>query len=311
VYAQSAKQETTSALIAYSLALYMLGISISLLAFGLFANFTVSLFIALALFAMSIAYLQVFIASSVFGIPTEGIITNSRATRRWRDSPGNWIRTALSPLESFKGKPVHLLVGLSLLSYNIFQSYVFNALMVHTSMHFGFTGRENGFILSIAHSVAATYIGLTIFFVPSVSRRMRKNSYDTRPTSTLHIRNLRLALLSLALQTLSLVAMGCATRPWQEYCITILLAIGLCTPSFIKAYFMSLFESANRPSALAALAMMETLGSILGPLVPGGLQSYFSRDTGIFFVAAGFSIAVFLSLLVGSFPSDMTVSAFP
>jgi hypothetical protein len=87
---------------------------------------------------MSIAYLQVFIASSVFGIPTEGIITNSRATRRWRDSPGNWIRTALSPLESFKGKPVHLLVGLSLLSYNIFQSNVFNALMVHTSMHFGF-----------------------------------------------------------------------------------------------------------------------------------------------------------------------------
>jgi hypothetical protein len=55
----------------------------------------------------------------------------------------------------------------------------------------------------------------------------------------------------------------------------------------------------------------ETLGSILGPLVLGGLQSYFSRDTGIFFVAAGFSIAVFLSLLVGSFPSDMTVSAFP
>ncbi|RMZ66207.1 major facilitator superfamily transporter [Pyrenophora seminiperda CCB06] len=297
VYAQSPNQDTASSLMAYSLALYMIGISVSPFIAGLFANFTVSFFMALGLFAASIVYLQVFVrASWIEQVPVGEF---GRKDVDLRSTWKRWLKTANSPMKIFQANPFHIFTGASLFFYNIVQSYMFQALMVHTSVHFGFTGRSNGFVLSIAHSVAATYIFVTIFAVPNISRRIRSNYSGAETRSGSRVRDLVLALVSLTVQILSLVALGLATRSWQIYCIAASLAVGLCTPSFIKAYSTSWFASVEKPAALAALAMMETLGSVLGPVVLGGLQSYLSQDAGVFYVAAGLSVASFLSLAVG------------
>ncbi|PVI02649.1 hypothetical protein DM02DRAFT_474297, partial [Periconia macrospinosa] len=265
VYAQSKTPDQVLSLISHSLALYMIGISVSPFAVGIFQNFTTSCFIALALFALSFVYLQLCIAE-----PTTPIRPAQQAQPSY--TIGTWIRTALSPLQPFYQKPARLLVGSSLFAYNMVQSYIFTALLVHTSLHFGFTGRENGFIISIAHSVASAYIFISVSLVPRVIRYFQQRQKSTTapastPPSTL------LALFSLLLQALSLASLGFATRPWHIYSLTIPLAIGLSSPSFIKAAFVSRFDGTERPAALAALAMMETLGSVLGPIMLGGLQS--------------------------------------
>jgi hypothetical protein len=307
VYAQSPRQEKVSALIGSSLALYMVGIPISSFLSGLLSNFTASFFIALGLFAVSIVYLQIFVRNVRF----EGEqVTGNRESVAYRDErvvedPSAllkmWFWIAFSPLKIFRGKRLHLLIGMSLFFYNLVQSYVFTALLVHTSVYFGFTSKENGLILSIASSVAAMYIFAVVFVIPTVSRHIR----DKRPSEGTEtgrcVPDLMLAIISLGFQIVSLVALGLATRSWQIYCITATLAFGLCAPSFIKAYFVSLFEGAEKATALAALAMMETLGSVLGPIFLGSLQVYLSRDAGVFYVAAGLSVVSLFTLATGLF----------
>lgn len=304
VYAQSGTSDQMSSLISHSFALYMIGISVSPFAVGLFQNFTISCFIALALFALSLVYLQLCIAGPPS--PTSLIADTNKSSSEptipihpaqpnqppnaggVQTALHNWVHTAFSPLQPFYQKPARLLVGFSLFAYNIVQSYIFTALLVHTSLHFGFTGRENGFIISIAHSVASAYIFISVSLVPRTIRyfkRQRKSTTSTLPSQSLFTRdeqgslppstphNTLLALSSLLLQTSSLASLAFATRTWHIYTLTIPLAIGLSSPSFIKAAFVSRFDGAERPTALAALAMMETLGSVLGPVVLGGLQS--------------------------------------
>ena len=297
VYAQSPDQDKISSLIGYSLALYMIGISVSPFIAGLFANFTVSFFMAFGLFAVSIVYLQAVVrASQIEQVSTSEYDRNDKDLKStWK----KWLKTAISPMKTFQTNPLHTFTGLSLFLYNIVQSYVFQALMVHTSVHFGFTGKSNGFVLSIAHSVAAAYLFVTIFVIPKISRCIRSNRSEAGSTLGSQDRDFVLALTSLTVQVLSLVALGLATKPWQVYCIAACLAVGLCTPSFIKAYSTSLFTNIEKPAALAALAMVETLGSVLGPVVLGGLQSYLSRDAGVFYVAAGLSAMSFFSLAIG------------
>ncbi|KAF2795573.1 MFS general substrate transporter [Melanomma pulvis-pyrius CBS 109.77] len=311
VYAQSEKREKASILISYSLALYMIGISVSPFVVGLFKNFTISFFIALGLFGLSFIYLQLCIVGEssrnikgVSGSNDERPV-QSRSSDGFQNVLRNWLRTASSPLKQFQQQPTHLLVGFSLFAYNIVQSYIFNALLVHTSVRFGFTGRENGFIISIAHSIASAYIFTTVSLLPRACRYFQSRKLDSTPlsSSSAHWDTL-LAMVSLAAQTLSLATLGFANRPWQIYIITVPLAVGLSTPSFIKAAFICRFENGERPAALAALAMMETFGSVLGPVVLGGLQAFFSADGDVFFTAAGLVLASLISLGLGSLKSQ-------
>lgn len=312
VYAQSRRKEKTSSLISYSLALYMIGISVSPFVAGLFQNFTISFFIALALFALSITYLQLCLTRRASKIIMETSIADESQRRHgnghlddngFAGSLKRWSSTIFSPLGPFRRHPVHLFVGLSLFVYNVIQSYIFNALLIHTSVRFGFTGRENGFIISIAHSIAALYIFASLYLIPRMWQYFQKEEalQTSQTQSGPRNKDVILALVSLTVQTLSLMALGFARQAWQIYCITVLLAIGLPTPSFIKGYFVSLYEGVGRPEALAALTMMETLGSVIGPLLLGGAQSYFAAGGGVFFTAAGLGGTCFVLLSVGSF----------
>lgn len=306
VYSRSTSKEKVSSLIMSSLALYMLGISISPFIAGLFGNFVVSFFMALGLFAVSIMYTLLCVPGSARtkSHPASSVDQESSIPR----SPS--IRSLgimfLTPLRPFQQQPTYIFIGLSLLTYNIVQSYIFSALMVYTSVRFGFTGKENGFLISMVHSVAAFYIFANIYLVPWILRWQRRGARDVPipppmgiSQSHSRVRDVVLALTSLAIQGIALTGLGLANQGNQVYFITVLLALGLPAPSFIKAFFVSLFEGDEKPVALAALTMMENLGSLLGPLILGGLQAYFGTDSGVFFVAAGLDGASLAFLCLG------------
>ena len=298
VYAQSTDQNKISSLINYSLALYLIGISISPFVAGLFGSFTISFFMALGFFVIAAGYLQICVCyrgrlknikptvDQRLGHPSTSN-ARARSTVDIKALFKKSSKTVISPLLFYKEHPLHLPIGLSLLSYNAVQSYIFNALLIHTSVHFGFTGKENGFIITIAHSVAALYIFFTIYIIPKLAnkvwgRKPREGAWFN-PT----MRDGILALISLTLQLCSLLAIGLATRPWQIYTITALLALSLPTASFVKSYSVGNFIASDKVKILAALTMMEALGSVLSPIFLGGWQSYTSSSSGVFFGAAG------------------------
>lgn len=316
IYAQAQGDEwEASSLISYSLALYMVGISVSPVVAGLFRSFTISCFIAIGLFSLSILYTQVCIknhASTEKKTPTNTLLDNeNRQNRNDLINPiREWFVTLLSPLRPFQNQPVYVLIGWSLFTYNIIQSYIFNALLVYTSASFGFTGKQNGFIISIAHSVAACYVFATLYLVPRTIKAFRARrgaSVSPRAKSAARRRDFVLALVSLSIQALSLLGLVFATKPWQLYAITFFLSFGLPTPSFIKAYFVSLFQSNERPIALAGLAVMETLGSVVGPLFFGGLQAYFTATGSVFYFAAGLTGLSLMLLSVGGLLIRITI----
>lgn len=258
---------------------------------------------ALGLFGLSITYLLGFIGNMGGGnIKWEQSLNSVQSKTDY--SFRNWIKarldTALSPLVLLRRQRSYLLVGLSLFVYNISQSYIFNALLVHTSVRFGFTGKENGFVISIAHSTAAAYIFANLWLVPWITQRFRQKCSATTSPNYSGRRDSNFALISLASNGISLTAIGLVNQAWQIYCITVLLAVGLSTPSFLKAFFVSLFESEETPIALAALSMMEMLGSVLGPVVLGSLQSSLPTDGSVFLITPALSVASFCLLGAGA-----------
>lgn len=304
IYAQSPETSITSSLIGYSLALYMVGISVSPFVAGLFQNFTVSFSMAIGFFALAVAYLQLCVTPRKH----KNCETVRESDRRedLRNLPNSApesvhgiLKTLIAPLRIFNEHFASLLCGLGLLTYNLVQSYTFGALLVHTSLRFGFAGKENGFLITIAHSVAAMYLAISLCIIPQVlmpflgrAKPQQSAEYEHRTKDGF------LAIVSLGIQSVSLLVIGLATKTWHIYVATVLLALGLPTPSFIKAYVVGHFEGLQRNEALAALAVMEVVGDVLGPIVFGGWQSYNTGGALVFFGAAGM-VATSAILLTG------------
>lgn len=297
----------------------MAGISASPFVAGLFHNFSVSFLVAIGLFALSALYLvcipgafsitaqpehrtlHVAARGSSHGSSTEPSSPSHRTSSLERVKHS--IKAVISPLRVFGQNPSHLLTGLSLFCYNVVQSYIFTALVVYTSVQFGFTGKENGLLISIVHSVASVLLFSSLYLIPKITSRLA-NYRCSEAGSNLGRRlrlskDLILALICLTLQTLAFTALGLVTQEAQIYLIAVLLAAGLSAPSFIKAYFISGFEE-QKSIALAGLTVMETLGSLLGPVILGGLQTFLEVDSAIFFVASGMGVLSFSLLLLGT-----------
>ncbi|KAF1998238.1 hypothetical protein P154DRAFT_495557 [Amniculicola lignicola CBS 123094] len=294
IYTRVSDQEKTCSLINQSLALYLIGISISPFVAGLFRNFAVSFVMAIALFGVCLGYLQTCVPGlrgtkePVVGVavmPHPRFTPSSFSKLAWTAT-----RTIGVPLKTFQDRPAYTFIGLSVLVYNIVQSYVFSALLVYTSTQLGFTGRENGMLVSIAHSTASLYIFSTLFLIPRIGKTVqRASTTDWLP-----------AVFSLMFQVTALTGFGMSSKGWQIYLSTILLALSLPTPSFIKGYATSLFSNTEKSTALAALTTMETLGSILGPIILGSAQTL-SKGPSVFFIAAFISLFSLLSFLTGTF----------
>lgn len=271
----------------------MIGISISPAVVGLFGSFVTSFFVALGIFAFTLFYLAAFVGDQQS--EHEPTTTNSPTGVR-ADSNRNiplvsrnaWAAlagTMFSPLRPFHARPASLMSGMALFIYNVVQSYMFSLIMVHTSLDFRFSSRQNGQLLSIVHAVSAAYLFLVLFGIPEITRRYRFNEHSELRGKTDAI----LALISLVMQIISLVGFANATQIWEIYFISGFLALGLATPSFIKAHFLGFFAKDDAANAMGAMTMMETLGGLLSPSVLGLWQTMWP-GAGVFYAAAGMMI---------------------
>ena len=294
IYVRANSQRTVSKLIGSSLALYMMGISISPSIASLLQNFRDSFLMAYGLFAAALLYLFLAVRTPTKFSCEQQVVPNSRrASSAEEENVGSRIcylvGVAGSPFLFFLEDYWRILPGLALFLYNSIQSYTFSAIMVYTSIHFGFSSRENGFLLTIVHVVASLYLFFVLFAAPAVSnlwQKQRTPSKDIpKEENGSGMTEACMALLSLLVQGGSLLMFAFLRRSWQVYAASALLALGLACPSFIKSYFMAKFAAADKPRALAALAVMETGGGLVAPIILGGLQTVWP-GRGVFFVAA-------------------------
>ncbi|KAI0401590.1 major facilitator superfamily domain-containing protein [Xylaria palmicola] len=309
LYVRADSATDTSKLIGSSLALYMIGISLSPSIAGVLSNFRYSFVMAYGLFIVAFMYLIVAVR-----VPPRKAFTHPdhRTSGDAGDESVNPTPSLLSRLSELTGSPVRFLVvdpwrllpGLALFFYNAAQSYTFSALMVHTSVDFGFSSRENGFLLTIVHAVASLYLFMVLFLIPkasSVFARRKTQTLSTAPRShesagdDERFKDASLAIVSLFIQAAALILVAFAQKPWQIYSASALLALGLACPGFLKSYFAASFEATEKPKALAFLAVMESCGSLIAPIILGGLQA--AWPGGSIFIVAALSVCLASALL--------------
>ncbi|RWA08682.1 hypothetical protein EKO27_g6419 [Xylaria grammica] len=295
LHAREVDTKKVSRLIGSSLALYMIGISISPSISSLLHSFTDSFILAYGLFISATIYLflVVKIPSSSNPDGQASCVSESRDTDD--ENPRFSLRTAISfPLAPFAFVLQDcraFSIALVLFLYNTAQSYTFSAIMVHTSTRFGFSSRENGILLTIVHLAASLYLLCALFVTPRLAAfRPRGRVSSPLPPGAEDIRlrelNSILALASLMIQACALLWFGIIQEAWQVYLASALLAVGLAFPSFLKIEFASRFDVSQRPRALASLAAMEMSGSFVAPVTLGGIQTLWPGN-GIFLAASG------------------------
>ena len=289
VYVQVKDKSQVSRLIGSSLALYMLGISVGPFIASLFTRFTTSFTVAIGIFLAALFYLLFLPHRRLSSIPADD--EDSAAAEEARSPSKSLVsslRTMVTPLHFFYDHPTTLFSGFAIFLYNAAQSYVFSALMVHTSITFGFSSTQNGFLIAIVHAVGASYLILTLFVLPfimqTVSTSRLKAEAPAHPRSP-SVFDALLAQLSLVMQTASLVLLALMTESWQVYPIAALCALGLATPSFIKSHLISTVPDSSGARAVAASTFAETTGGLLAPVLLGSWQTA-SPGSGVFMAAA-------------------------
>ncbi|KAI0390338.1 hypothetical protein F5Y17DRAFT_70089 [Xylariaceae sp. FL0594] len=300
LYVRAGCDTQISKLIGSSLALYLMGISLSPSIAAVLGDFRDSFVLAYGLFFLALVYLIVAVRVPPLELsPSERLASEltEEAEHERRGMVLSILGHMTSHLGFFLDNFRRLLPGLAIFFYNMTQSYMFSALMVHTSVNFQFSSRENGFLLTIIHVTASLYLLTVLFLIPKVLRSARSSQnipLDTNgqvhergevPGSNRGTRDSLLALVSLLVQTGAVALVSFAKERWQVYCTSILLALGLSCPGFLKSYFAALFELEKKSQALAYLTVMESCGSLLAPVVLGVAQTAFPAG-GIFLVGA-------------------------
>ena len=276
-----------SRLMGTSLALYLAGMASSPTLAGLLPSFLSSFILALALFAASALYLAVLVPitnqASQRGVDaTEGVSARSR-----------YLSFHRPLVDLFRDRRV-MLPGVALLLYNITQAYLFPALMVYTTLEFSFTGRENGYVISVAASVSAISLLVVFEVLPRLKKMLGVGGDDAREAASSTRQNLICAVLVMSLQLAALPLITLTANGWQIFPLVALLAFGIGAPSFIKSYGVALAK--DKTAAVASLAMMEIVGGLLSVLILGFFQSWLGQKA-VFFAAAGHVAAALLSMI--------------
>jgi hypothetical protein len=290
IYVQAPRQ-IVSKLIGTSVAMFMIGISVSPTIAGVLPDFRMSFIMAMILFAITLLYILICVPNgSIKRSPSNdsrSAAINTLAKHEYRKTTiSNFMKTTMAPLSLLSMKPPAWIPAIALFLYNLIQSYAFTAIMVHTSIEFGFSSKKNGFLISIVHGVASIYLLLTLFLGPFLANFVCNSTRKKeKPLKSRARTDASLAVSAMFTQSLALFMLGFATLEWQVYGSVALCAFGLSAPSFVKAYFVTIFDKSDGPQAVAALAIMETIGGLVAPLVFGGIQSFFPGKE-VFFLAA-------------------------
>lgn len=319
-----------------SLALYMVGMSLSPAIAGLFSNFFTSFIMALAIFGVSITYLAFFVPLTGSNSPKSSPVgyldlsldkslnRHLSLGAKFATSIAQTLLSLTDPLRFLYNEPIVLLPGLTLLLYNSAQAYLFPAIMVYTSLGYAFTGTQNGHLISIAAATSAAYLFSVLYALPRLKTILYRPAKGAKPTGvschdegnndadnnsagggTANPRQKTSdfinAVISMSIQLVVLPCIPLTHASWQMYLLVALLALGLAAPSFLKSYGVTLAE--DKSAAVASLAMMESTGGLLSAVILGSWQSWKGGGS-VFFVAAGLVatslLAMFGSLCIGS-----------
>ncbi|KAL5364119.1 hypothetical protein BJX96DRAFT_178690 [Aspergillus floccosus] len=310
IYTSAQSTDAVSTLMGASLALYMLGMAAGPAAAAVLPSFEYAFIAAAGMFGFAILYVVVALARIKVepNAPTESprqpdstVSSSSTPPMDKRSS----FQAVLSPARLFYEHPRAIPQGLSLFLYNVVQAYLINLIFVFASVQFNFTVRENGILLTLIATVAASYLLLSLFVVPRLlawfNRFPRLNTTETASSGSHRGRELDLvaASLSILIQTLAAIFLSQIRQPGLLYAAAALTALGLAAPSFIKSYFVAALPN-NASQGVSALALMETSGGLLSPLVLGGWQARHADST-VFYFAAGMLAASLVCLVGGAY----------
>jgi hypothetical protein len=267
LYARPNHQDDVGRLMAASLALYMAGMALSPALAALLSDFRVSFAMALALFAVTAVYLA---AVGPLNDDDGSVRTGNEAANIHND-----LGVLLFPTRHLVSNRVVAAHGGTMLLYNVAVSYMFPALMVHATLRFGFTPAQNALILSVAAGASALYLLMAAVTLQSA-------------------RNTAPVLVSLAVLVGALCALALVPVAWALFPVVAIAALGLATPSFVKAHLVQ--RRQHDSLAVAALSIAEGVGSLLSAPVLGGWQSTHPNGSVLYLAAmlAATSAGVFL-----------------
>ncbi|GJC94038.1 hypothetical protein CH63R_04648 [Colletotrichum higginsianum IMI 349063] len=298
IYVSVTEEGRFSRLIGTSLALFMVGMSLSPAIVSFLPNFFTSFVIALSVFVASIVYLALF-------VPMVSTWESPEDPRPGRDTRDGIADQKAKPFDLFRKAILVLrpllylwrdrrvaLPGMALLLYNTTQAYLFPALMVYASLRYSFTGRENDCLISLAAGVSAIYLVVIFYILPKAKAWLglgkpskdaagdgpaespgsyREGSHRSKgATSTRH--DFICAILSVSMQLLALPCIPFTTAGWQLFSLLAVISLGLAASSFIKSYGVSLAKKES--AAVASLAMMESIGGLISAVVLGAVQTH-------------------------------------
>ncbi|KAI1457519.1 hypothetical protein F4805DRAFT_172091 [Annulohypoxylon moriforme] len=300
-----------SRLMGTSLALYMIGMPVSPTLVTLLPNFFFSFILAIAVLGLSLVYLLVFIPVTT---PEPYDVNEDENSSEASPKPTITDRVPFfDPVLYFYREPVVLLPGLAIFFYNSAQAYLFPAIMVHAALKFGFTSTENGYIISIAAGTSSVYLLVVSYVLPKVYSRLRPekpedpdeiaradctDSEEPPKVGYRHTSDLFYASISMASQFVVLPLLALVNTSGELYGLVVFIALGLAAPSFIKSYAVTIASVGD--SALAGLAVMESVGGLASPIILGTFQSVVGQG-GVFFIASGLVGAAILSLAISVF----------
>jgi len=306
VYVQEPSVGMVSRLIGLSLTVYMIGICIGPAIAGLLPDFQTSFVVALAAFALNAVYLG---AVNIKLPETEPEYDPATSLDGRKDA--TFPPQVFAHLRILRTHPQCSLPLSALFAYNMVQSFIFPAIMTYSTVTFGFTGRQNGFVISIVHAVAALYLLMTSYGVPQLRSWLRssKVNADDRKLgiSSIDRWSALAAIAASCAEAVSLGLLALIEEGWQLYPVVVLTAVGLATPAFIKSHAATLVPRSSGPDIIAALTVFETCGSLLSPVVVGSILAG-QHGPLAFLVSAGIlgisALLLGTSLLVNTLTTD-------
>lgn len=293
-----------------SLALYMVGMSLGPTIVAVLPNFVFSFFIAAALLGLSLGYLVLFVPR------------NHSVRHENHEDPSGTAADNPTTESSFRGlvrrlkmEPNIILPGMAMLLFNCSQAYLFPGIMIYASTRFGFTSKENSYLISIAASTSAVYLFIVHLVVPRVRRiwsrwraapdnqddntrseRVDSNRSRDREVRSTYSRDFFFAFLSMSIPLLFLPLFTAVSTGSGIYGLVVVIALGLASPSFIKSY--GVMAAKDKASSLTLLAVFESIGGWISPVVLGTCQTLLGQ--GSIFVVSSSLVGAAMFCLLGS-----------
>ncbi|CAI6337020.1 unnamed protein product [Periconia digitata] len=267
IYARSNDPRQFSTLMSESMAFSLLGSSLGPVTAGLCNSFSIRILISICAMSCAVFYVG-FLTTMSHGIrkPKSHPIDTESFPNTVASWPiltmlrGLWDST-FSHLSIVHKEPIFLVPSLSLMVYTMGQAYVLPALMVYTSGRYGFTDRQNSWLLSLATAVSASFV----FAIRLVQRKLRNDAAHVRL-------NIIVAVMGISALMISLPFIAYTQTAWQIYLVVVMMSLGFSSSSFIKTY--ALCQLQHPKDGAAALAIFETVGSFLSPLTLGFAQTH-------------------------------------